>query len=29
VTAFQHFVAVAPNDPRVPDARTQIAELSK
>jgi hypothetical protein len=29
VAAFQHFVAVAPNDPRVPDARTQIAELSK
>jgi hypothetical protein len=29
VAAFQHFVAVAPNDPRVPDARTQVTELSK
>jgi tetratricopeptide (TPR) repeat protein len=29
VDAFRHFIAVAPNDPRVPDARTTIAELSK
>jgi tetratricopeptide (TPR) repeat protein len=29
VAAFQHFIAVAPNDPRVPDARTTIADLSK
>jgi hypothetical protein len=29
VAAFQHFIAVAPNDPRVPDARNTIADLSK
>jgi Tetratricopeptide repeat len=29
VAAFRHFIAVAPNDPRVPDARTTIADLSK
>ena len=29
VTEFQHFIAAAPNDPRVPDARNSIAELSK
>jgi hypothetical protein len=29
VAAFEQFVAVAPNDPRVPDARAQIADLSK
>ena len=29
VDAFKHFVAVAPNDPRVPDARSMIADLSK
>jgi tetratricopeptide (TPR) repeat protein len=29
VAAFTHFIAVAPNDPRVPDARNTIADLSK
>jgi hypothetical protein len=29
ITAFQHFIAVAPNDPRVPDARSTIADLGK
>ncbi len=29
VAEFQHFIAAAPNDPRVPDARNSIAELSK
>jgi tetratricopeptide (TPR) repeat protein len=29
VAAFKHFIAVAPNDPRVPDARSTIADLSK
>jgi tetratricopeptide (TPR) repeat protein len=29
IAAFTHFIAVAPNDPRVPDARNTIAELSK
>ena len=29
LAALKHFIAVAPNDPRVPDARTTIAELSK
>ena len=29
VAAFQHFVTVAPNDPRVPDARAQMTDLSK
>lgn len=29
VAAFEHFVAAAPNDPRVPDARNSIAGLSK
>jgi Flp pilus assembly protein TadD len=27
--AFGRFIAVAPNDPRVPEARTQVTELSK
>jgi tetratricopeptide (TPR) repeat protein len=27
--AFTHFIAVAPNDPRVPDARSSIADLTK
>jgi tetratricopeptide (TPR) repeat protein len=29
VAAFKHFIAVAPNDPRVPEARNTIADLSK
>jgi hypothetical protein len=29
LAAFENFVKVAPNDPRVPDARNTIAELSK
>lgn len=29
IAAFTRFIAVAPNDPRVPDARNTIAELSK
>ena len=29
VDAFNHFIAVAPNDPRVSDARSTIADLSK
>lgn len=29
IEAFQRFIAVAPNDPRVPDARSTITELSK
>jgi hypothetical protein len=29
VTAFQHFIAAAPNDPRVPQARSTISDLSK
>ena len=29
VDAFTHFIAVAPNDPRVADARSTITELSK
>src|SRR5665213_183432 len=29
VEAFRQFVTVAPNDPRVPDARTQMTDLSK
>jgi Flp pilus assembly protein TadD len=27
--AFTHFIAVAPNDPRVPDARSSISDLTK
>lgn len=29
IAAFNHFIAVAPNDPRVPDARSTIADLGK
>lgn len=29
ITAFQHFIAVAPNDPRVADARSTISDLGK
>jgi Flp pilus assembly protein TadD len=29
IAAFTHFVAVAPNDPRVPDAKSEISDLSK
>jgi hypothetical protein len=29
VAAFEQFIKVAPNDPRVPDARTTIADLNK
>lgn len=29
IAAFKHFIAVAPNDPRVPDARSTIDDLSK
>jgi tetratricopeptide (TPR) repeat protein len=29
IAAFQHFIAVAPNDPRVSDARATIADLGK